>query len=78
MMQTKRISDDLRLVFHFDPKNPDMYCFVLEDTIYGNEIMITSEEMVDLIDSAEEMKKEMLDLTDSVDSVMKMKKDTTL
>ena len=78
MMQTKRISDDLRLVFHFDPKNPDMYCFVLEDTIYGNEIMITPEEMVDLIDSAEKMKKEMLDLTDSVDSVMKMKKDTTL
>ena len=39
MMQTKRISDDLRLVFHFDPKNPDMYCFVLEDTIYGNEII---------------------------------------
>ena len=78
MMQTKRISDDLRLVFHFDPKNPDMYCFVLEDTIYGNEIMITPEEMVDLIDSAEKMKKEMLDLADSVDSVMKMKKDTTL
>ena len=78
MIQTKRISDDLKLVFHFDPKNPDMHCFVLKDTIYGNEIMITSEEMVDLIDSVERMKKEMFDFTGSVDSVMKMKKDTTL
>ena len=78
MMQIKRISDELRLVFHFDPKNPDMHCFVLKDDIYGNEIMITAEEMVDLINSAEKMKKEMFDFTDSVDSVMKMKKDANL
>ena len=78
MMQIKRISDELRLVFHFDPKNPDIHCFVLKDDIYGNEIMITAEEMVDLIDSAEKMKKEMFDFTDSVDSVMKMKKDANL
>lgn len=78
MMQIKRISDELRLVFHFDSKNPDMHCFVLKDDIYGNEIMITAEEMVDLIDSAEKMKKEMFDFTDSVDSVMKMKKDANL
>ena len=78
MMRTKRISDELRLVFHFDPKNPDMHCFVLKDDIYGNEIMITAEEMVDLIDSAEKMKKGMFDFIDSVDSVMKMRKDANL
>ena len=78
MIQTKRISDDLKLVFYFDPKNPDMHCFVLKDTIYEDEIKITSEEMVDLIDSVERMKKEMFDFTGSVDSVMKMKKDANL
>jgi hypothetical protein len=53
----KKLSSALDLTFYYDPKCPDEHWFVLEDGIYGDEIMLTSKEMVKLVDSVTKMKR---------------------
>lgn len=58
MKMSKKLSSDLGLVFHYDPKFPDEHCFVLKDELYGDEIILTSKEMVKLVDSVMKMKRD--------------------
>lgn len=58
MKMVKRLSQDLRLTFHYDPKFPDEHCFVLRDELYGDEIILTSKEMVKLVDSVMKIKRD--------------------
>ena len=58
MRMEKRLSQDLRLTFHYDKNYPDEYYFVLKDEMYGEEIMLTSKEMIALMGEVMRMKRD--------------------